>query len=141
LPDVPGNYSAQLIDSFCLHEPVTGAAISPDGKTVVLLTYFSLWIFSDFSGSHFFSGKSFHFQLKGFTQKEAVCFANEQDLFITDEKHFGKGGKLYKIDWNTLDFSKPSPNYRSPFFKRGLYNLFNNPKVQYRKVMRKEAAQ
>src|SRR5580765_6062131 len=91
LPDKTGDYKAELIDSIYLNEPVTSADISPDGKTIVLLTYFSLWVFRDFIGSNFFGGKVFQFPLKGFTQKEAVCFAGDHNLLITDERHFGKG--------------------------------------------------
>jgi hypothetical protein len=141
LPDHEGNFLAQLIDSFQLNEPVTSADISADGKTVVLLTYFSLWIFKDFPANNFFAGKVFQFPFKRLTQKEAICFVNDHELFMTDERHFGKGGKLYKIDLNQLDFSKPNSNYIKPGFKRTIYNAYNNPKKHYKKIMKREAAQ
>lgn len=157
LPDQAGDYKAELIDSFYLNEPVTSADISHDGKTMVLLTYFSLWVFKDFHGNNFFKGKVYRFPFKGFTQKEAICFANgrmnlftrkenfgltnDDMLFMTDERHFLKGGKLYLIDLNQLDFSQPAKKFKSQFCKRAIYNLVNNPKVKYRKIMNREAAQ
>jgi hypothetical protein len=141
LPDQPGNYTAELIDSFYLNEPNTSADISPDGKTVVLLTYFSLWVFKDFPGNNFFGGKVFQFRFKGLTQKEAICFVNDHQLFMTDERHYGKGGKLYSLDLNHLDFSRPTKKFKSSWSKKAVYNFYNNPKVKYKKIMMKEAAQ
>ena len=141
LPDETGDYKAELIDSFYLNEPVTSADISPDGKTMVLLTYFSLWVFKGFPGNNFFEGKVFQFPFKGLTPKEAICFANDHELFITDERYVGKGGKLYKIDLNQLDFSQPTKKFKSQFCKRAIYNLVNNPRAKYRKIMSREAAQ
>jgi len=141
LPDQAGNYTAELIDSFYLNEPVTSADISPDGKTVVLLTYFSLWVFKDFPSNNFFAGKVFQFPLKGLTQKEAICFENNHQLFMTDERHHGRGGRLYSIDLKTLDFSQPTKKLNSSWSKKAVYNFFNNPKVKYRKIIKREAVQ
>jgi hypothetical protein len=136
LPDQPGSYVAELVDSFYLNEPVTSADITPDGKTVALLTYFSLWVFKDFSGQNFLDGKVFRFPFKKLTQKEAICFANDHELFVTDEKHYGRGGKLYKIDLKKLDFSKPAKKFKISFCKKVIYNFYNNPKVRYKKIMK-----
>lgn len=136
LSDQPGAYTADLVDSFCLNEPVTGADVSADGKTVVLLTYFSLWILKEFSGNDFFGGKIFQLPLRGLTQKEAVCFTNDRELFITDERHYGKGGKLYKVELAHPDLSQPAKKFRSYFSKRVIYNFFNNPRRTYKKLMR-----
>lgn len=141
LPNESGDYPAELIDSVYLNEPVTSAGISPDGKTVVLLTYFSLWVLKDFPGNNFFEGKVFQFPFRRFTQKEAICFANDHELFITDERRLGKGGKLYKIDLNELNFSQPTKKFKSQFCKRAIYNALNNPKARYRKIMKREAVQ
>lgn len=100
LSSEPGDYTAELIDSFNIGEPVTGADISSDGKMVVLLTYFSLWVFTDFSNSDFLKGNSDQFRLKGYTQKEGVCFTTGNQLFIADEKRFITGGKIYALNLN-----------------------------------------
>lgn len=140
LPDQEGTYRAQPVDSFCVHEPVTGAAVSADGKTVVLLTYFSLWIFRDFPGRQFFSGSAFQFPIRGLTQKEAICFSSNQELLVTDERRFGKGGKLYSVDLDRLDFTPTALVYRKQSCKQARYNAFNNPKRSYNKIMKQEAA-
>jgi hypothetical protein len=54
LRDKPGNYTATLIDSLKLNEPVTGAALNADSTILVLLTYFSLYVIRDFPGTDFF---------------------------------------------------------------------------------------
>lgn len=140
LPDREGTYRAQPVDSFCVHEPVTGAAVSSDGKTVVLLTYFSLWIFRDFPGRRFFSGSVFQFPIRGLTQKEAICFSANRELLITDERRFGKGGKLYSVDLDRLDFTPTALVYRKQSCKQARYKAFNNPKRSYNKIMKQEAA-
>jgi hypothetical protein len=140
VPDQPGNYVARLVDSFFLNEPVTSADISEDGKTMVLLTYFSLWVFRDFPSNHFFEGKIFQFPFKGLTQKEAICFGSNHVLFMTDEHHYGKGGRLYKINFDQLDFSK-SLRYKKQILKRAIYNTFNHPEKKYKKIMKRGAVQ
>jgi hypothetical protein len=141
LPDQSGNYTAELIDSFQLGEPVTSADISVDGKMVVLLTYFSIWVFTDFQGHHFLKGIAHRFSIRGFTQREAIAFSDTNTLMITDERHFGRGGKLYSVDLRQLNFAESSTKYRRPFLKHMIYNYFNNPKVTYRKIMEREASQ
>jgi hypothetical protein len=66
---------------------------------------------------------------------------NDDQLFMTDERHHGKGGKLYSIDLNQLDFSNPAKKFKSNWSKRIVYNFFNNPKVKYKRIMKREAVQ
>ncbi len=133
LPDTPGNYTANVIDSFYFNEPVTSADISSDRKTVIVLTYFSIWRFTGFQGNNFLTGKAERFPLKGFSQKEAVCFINDDKIFLSDERHFGKGGKLYSIDLNHLKRT----SLHTSILKKMIYNAFNNPKRAYRRQMKK----
>jgi hypothetical protein len=49
-----------------------------------------------------------------------------------------KGGKLYKIGLNRLDFSHPNDESKIPFFKKVAYDLVNNPKAKYKKIERKQ---
>ena len=37
-------------------------------------------------------------QLPNFTQKEGICFTDENTLYITDEREKKSGGKLYKLN-------------------------------------------
>jgi hypothetical protein len=102
LPAVPGEYVAQLRDSIFLRKRViTGAAISPDRKTVALVGYnfkrclgfipssaASLFLFTDFDGSNFLQGKMkrkcLSFLLA--TQYEAVDFVDNDWLYVASEK-------------------------------------------------------
>jgi len=71
LPARPGRYTAELRDSLVLkNRVVTGAALSPDGKTLAITSYIvgkklgfipytraTAYFFTDFSGSRFLQGK------------------------------------------------------------------------------------
>jgi hypothetical protein len=97
LPDQPGNYTAQLIDSFNTVTWITSADISPSGKSMVLMSNNRIWLFTDFSGADFFCGNAIDLTM-GFTQKEAIVFINNTEVYITDERFFGTGGNLYYLD-------------------------------------------
>ncbi len=104
LPAQPGTYIATLTDSICLKKRVvTAAAISPDGKTVALLSYFfrktlgfipktrtTIWILQDFQNSHFLKGKLKKQQVRKFpplpTQFEAIDFIDNQLVYIASER-------------------------------------------------------
>ena len=106
IPDIPGSHVAELIDSVYLGSApmitswVTSADISPDKKKLVLLGHEKIWLFTCFQGDKFFSGKKYTLTVNGtVTQKEAVCFANDNQLYITDELVMKVlGGKLYSLD-------------------------------------------
>lgn len=111
LPQKPGTYVAELVDSIFLGpEPmianwVTAADISPDGQRLALLGHQKLWFFSCFVGDNFFSGKMTELTFPTLTQKEAICFIDNQSLYITDELvHRVLGGKLYSLDLNQIQF-------------------------------------
>ncbi|MEM9361129.1 MAG: hypothetical protein AAGA43_00770 [Bacteroidota bacterium] len=114
IPDKPGNHIAKKIGSFAtgVAKPgehpwfgywVTAADISPDKNKVALISGTTLWIFYDFENDNFLKGKVKTISLERNTQKEAVCFANDTTIYITDEyiRSSGSGGKLYKIDLST----------------------------------------
>jgi len=107
IPDQEGNHAAKLISTFDTcdgysHCAVTSADISPDGKKVVILSSTYVWIFTNFTGTNFFSGKSQQIDLESFTQKEGICFTGNDKLFITDEKKKKNGGYLYLLDLTKL---------------------------------------
>ncbi len=120
LPDEAGNYVAELIDSFYTNELVTAADISDDGSSVALLTYFSVWIFRNFTGHNFFSVVPQKFSITPVTQKEGIVFKNDSEIYISDEKVGSTGGNIYhaKIELQTGINPKPK---RPPFF------LYPNP--------------
>lgn len=106
LPDKAGSYTAELIDSTYLGPSpmitswVTSADISPDKKKLVLLGHDKIWLFTCFEGDNFFSGKKYTVTFKTIiTQKEAICFKDDHQLYITDELVMRvMGGKLYSLD-------------------------------------------
>ena len=98
LPDAPGNYVAELIDSFYTNQQVTSADISDNDSVFVLLTYQSVFIFKNFAQHHFFSVTPEHYLFSTLTQKEAVLYKNNHQLYISDERFFGTGGNFYLAD-------------------------------------------
>lgn len=107
LPDAPGVYVAQLIDSVylgpgsMLETWVTGAALSPDKNTLALLTHDKIWLFHCFNGSKFFVGQKETLHLNHYSQKEGIVFRNNQIIYLSDEKTANiLGGNLYlfKLD-------------------------------------------
>lgn len=104
IPAKQGKHTAEYVSSFnsCpeLDCWITSADISIDGKKVVLLNKKSVWMFTDFKGADFFSGKAIEFSLNHNSQKESVCFKDKNTLYITDEKAYGNGGNLYEISLN-----------------------------------------
>ncbi|MEQ1586918.1 MAG: hypothetical protein ABL895_13610 [Cyclobacteriaceae bacterium] len=109
LPQIPGNYKAELIDSiFVGNGPmmdnwVTGADISPDKKTLVLIGHEKLWIIRNFKGSKFSTGSIIEILLPDFTHKAGVSFFGNNSLYIVDETEFEiLGGNLYKLEVSDL---------------------------------------
>ncbi len=110
LPNIPGDYTAELIDSVylgpghMLNTWVTGADISPDKKTMALLTHDKVWLFQCFNGDAFFKGKKKTIELNHFSQKEGICFFDNETLFIADERTENiLGGSLYQLKLNIDD--------------------------------------
>ncbi len=102
VPDQPGSYQAKKLGSIMLckdrmHCQVTDAALSPDGKKLVLLGYGNLWILNPFSPEGMAGQTLTPISLGANTQLEAICFANDQLLYLADEKKAGTGGNLYSL--------------------------------------------
>lgn len=97
LPAIPGNYQAELIDSFYINNFVTAADISPDGKHLALLSYGNIYIFSHFPGNSFFDGNLLKINIP-LSQAEAISFADDHTIYYAAEEGF-----LYKINLNKLD--------------------------------------
>lgn len=79
---------------------ITAAAISPNKTKVVLLSQNNVIIFSNFIGDNFFSGTKQIIPLNINTQKEGICFKDNNTLLITDEYKKGLGGNLYELKIN-----------------------------------------
>lgn len=98
LPDVPGTYVATLVDSFYTNDRTTSADISPDGSTLILISNTHLHLFRNFQSTNFFEGQHTQINISGtWTQKEAVTFWSNNEIYLTDEDN-GSGNHLYYID-------------------------------------------
>lgn len=102
VPNAPGNHAAEAAGSFvsCSNFrkcAIAGADISPDGKTVALISGDKLWLLRDYTGDNFAKGKLISYNLGEVTQKESICFADAKTLYIADEKSKKEGGKLYRL--------------------------------------------
>lgn len=107
LPNTPGTYVAELIDSVNLGPGhmyqtwVTAADISPDKKTLALLTHDKVWLFHCFPGDKFFKGTKTTIPLNHFSQKEGICFRSNNELYVSDERtHDILGGCLYRLTFD-----------------------------------------
>lgn len=104
LPAKGGEYKAQRITQFNVNMRVTAADLSPDKSKLVLLgnkdKISSLWVFSDYNGENFFSGKKKQILLGSFDtsgQMEGVVFMNANTLYISNEEEAGVPQSLHKF--------------------------------------------
>jgi hypothetical protein len=86
-----------LIDAFDVGGQVTGADASEDGKTLAVLTYTSVWLFSAQQAGRYFDGDIAWLPIKA-EQAEAICFDGADTLIVTDEI----GGRMYRIGTDEL---------------------------------------
>lgn len=107
VPNQAGHHKAQLIKKIITCSDyhncaITSAAISPDGLKFVLLSHSKLWLFENYSKDDITNGKMTEFNLNHYSQKEAVCFKNNEELFIADEKVKKTGGNLFQVSLKSL---------------------------------------
>lgn len=110
-PSTAGTHAAKLIATFksCSdfrNCAITGADISPNEKKIALLSASHAWIFTNFKKDNFFGGKVQQIDFGNYSQKEGICFADDNTLYVTDERKKKNGGKLYRLDLAKLK-SKP----------------------------------
>lgn len=89
--------SAELLDSFRIAHMVTGADLSPDNRTIVLMSYGKVFRLHPFDPEHLEQ-----LELEGQSipksQTEAVAFLNNQVCYFTDEQ-----GNLYRMAMNLFE--------------------------------------
>lgn len=92
IPNKPGKYHAQRINSFNSNGLITGGAYNPERNAIVLTGYSKtlspfLYILSDFRKDDFFSGKQQRLKInKRFLQVESVAFINSTKIALTSEQ-------------------------------------------------------
>lgn len=107
VPNQAGHHKAQLIKKIITCSDyhncaITSAAISPDGLKFVLLSHSKLWLFENYSKDDITNGNMTELNLNHYSQKEAVCFKNNEELFIADEKVKKTGGNLFQVSLKSL---------------------------------------
>lgn len=108
IPAESGNHDAKLVATYktCNESKsckITAADISPDKSKIVLLGHDRLWVLSDFEGDDFYSGKVDTVLLGHSSQKEGICFTDNNTVLITDENEEGMivpGGNIYLFTLN-----------------------------------------
>lgn len=86
---------------------IAGATISPDGKTVALISGDKVWLITDFKGDDFAHGTLTPYSLGPQTQKEGICFKDDNTLLIADEREKKVGGNLYEVKLHDLKVADP----------------------------------
>jgi hypothetical protein len=104
LPANEGDYVVESVDSFKtgVNMPtsfITSAAISPNGKQLALLSSDKVFLFSNWKDANFFKGDLRTILLGSLSQKEAICFATNWTLWLSDERTDKLvGGNIYSFD-------------------------------------------
>ncbi|MHA3787612.1 hypothetical protein ACX0HA_05315 [Flavobacterium hauense] len=102
VPNTEGKHKAQFLGKLSTCNiykkcAVTAAGISPDGKTAVLLTGDKVFVMTNFGTGDFAKSKMQMHELGFASQKEGVCFIDNNTLLIADEKDKQTGGRLYQF--------------------------------------------
>jgi hypothetical protein len=111
IPNTAGFHQAILLGKFQTcddynHCAITSVTISPDESKIVILSHSKIWLFEHFQGDDFLKGTKTELNLQHYSQKEAICFKDNNTLLIADEKTKKIGGKVYEVSINKLK-SKP----------------------------------
>lgn len=100
VPNTIGDHEAKLVETLNLKgkdNKITSADISSDGATIVLLNHDKLWKITDFKSDHFLEGTIEKVLFNHNSQKEGVCFWDNETIFISDERKGPHGGNIYKL--------------------------------------------
>ena len=76
---------------------MTSADISPDEKTIALLSYGYIFLLTDFTAPDFTKSSIRIIDLQTDTQIESVCFYDDKTLLVADEENKHGGRKLYEL--------------------------------------------
>ncbi len=94
LKAVEGNYALIPQDEIRLKAQVTGAALSPDAKTFVLLAYGKLYFFDSSSGRINFDKPTYCVKMP-LKQAESILFESSSRIIITNEQ-----GEIWQLSKN-----------------------------------------
>lgn len=103
IPAKKGRHAAILLGRFktCKDSKtcqITAADISPDKQKIALLGHDKVWVFSNFEQDDFLNGTFATYPLHHDSQKESLCFLDNETLLIADEKQKKNGGNVYQFE-------------------------------------------
>lgn len=100
VPNNIGTHVATLVTEYNLkgkNNKITSAAISEDNATVVLLNHDKLWKLTNFKDDHFFEGDIEKIEFNHNSQKEGICFKDNNTVVITDEDSGKEDNNIYTL--------------------------------------------
>ena len=86
VPDQPGSYTAKLLTKLAIPGQVTDAALSPDGRRLVLLGREEMFVFEGENLAAMLKAQPRQISLKGAGQTEGAVFTTDQTLYISTEQ-------------------------------------------------------
>lgn len=109
MPNKPSNYELNPVVTIDTQFSVTGADISSDGKTIVLVGYQNLvnshlFFIYNLNDMNWGLAKTLRIHLSSLfaAQTEGIMFDNKNQLFMTTEKTILASHSLYQINWTKL---------------------------------------
>lgn len=102
LPNVPGTYDATFVMDFFTDNnkdkgQITAADLSPDGKTLVMISKEQMWLFQNITGDDFFMGEALVLELPVQLDMEGVVFEDNCILYLSNEDKPNKPAILYQV--------------------------------------------
>lgn len=117
LPKTPGNYVAEVVNSFTSHGLVTGADYDPKNKLLVIVGYVNkIWtpfiqLIFDFD-EHGRNLANHRFEMPNHlaTQIEGVCFYEEGKCYVSAETSYAFTSRVFEMDFTKIlaDYQKRS---------------------------------
>lgn len=105
IPATEGHHIAKVISTYKTCDSksncqVTSATIDFKTGTVVLLSNSKIWVLKDYKKDDFFSGSITQIDFEHSSQKESICYKDENTLYIADEQNGSLGGNIYEFKLN-----------------------------------------
>lgn len=136
VPDQPGEYEAEFIENFndpgSYPFPITGADISPNGESLVLMSKDEFYLLRCFTVPYFFSASAVlkvpferAYQSNRIPQTEGIVFANDETIFIVDEQTDPEKGPPFEFGnlytYNLTDiYTDSSINCNNTYYDCGI---------------------
>lgn len=111
VPNTPGRHAAEKKAVFDAQGLVSDAALSPDGRTLLILGYQKkhhfpfIWEVSEFSGADFFTGHTEYELLSKYPidfQTEGIAFIDNENIFVSCETSDDVKASLYRLQLNKM---------------------------------------